>query len=165
MYLCKRFFKTRETVKSNIQQKISIKNRRAGFDYSFVEKFVAGIVLTGTEIKAIRQGKAALVDSYCYFRNSELFIKNMNISEYTEGNVYNHEPTRERKLLLTKQELSKLQKKLKDQGLTIIPLTLFTADSGYAKLEIALAKGKKLYDKREDLKTKDLDREMKRKYK
>lgn len=152
-------------MKSNIQQKISIKNRRAGFDYSFVEKFVAGIVLTGTEIKAIRQGKAALVDSYCYFRNGELFIKNMNISEYTEGNIYNHEPTRERKLLLTKQELSKLQKKLKDQGLTIIPLSLFTADSGYAKLEIALAKGKKLFDKREDLKTKDLDREMKRKYK
>lgn len=152
-------------MKSNIQQKISIKNRRAGFDYTFVEKFIAGIVLTGTEIKAIRQGKAALVDSYCYFRNGELFIKNMNISEYTEGNLYNHEPTRERKLLLTKQELSKLQKKLKDQGLTIIPLSLFTADSGYAKLEIALAKGKKLFDKREDLKTKDLDREMKRKYK
>lgn len=151
--------------KPNIQQKISIKNRRASFDYSFVEKFIAGIVLVGTEIKAIRQGKAALVDSYCYFKNGELFIKNMNISEYTEGNVYNHEPTRERKLLLSKQELNKLQKKIKNQGLTIIPLTLFTSDSGYAKLEIALAKGKKLFDKREDIKAKDIDRDLKRRFK
>ena len=89
----------------------------------------------------------------------------MNISEYTEGNLYNHEPTRERKLLLSKQELTKLQKKMKDQGLTIIPLTLFTSDSGYAKLEIALAKGKKLFDKREDIKAKDIDRDLKRKFK
>lgn len=151
--------------KSNIQQKISIKNRRASFDYTFIEKYVAGLVLVGTEIKSIRQGKASLVDSYCYFKNGELFIKNMNISEYTEGNVYNHEPTRERKLLLSKQELTKLQKKMKDQGLTIIPLNLFTADSGYAKLEIALAKGKKLFDKREDMKAKDIDRDLKRKFK
>jgi len=152
-------------VKSNIQQKISIKNRRASFDYSFIEKFVAGLVLVGTEIKSIRQGKASLVDSYCYFRGDELFIKNLNISEYTEGNLYNHEPTRERKLLLSRQELSKLQKKLKDQGLTIIPIHLFTSDSGYAKLEIALAKGKKLFDKREDMKTKDIDRDLKRRFK
>ena len=151
--------------KSNIQQKISIKNRRASFDYTFIEKYVAGLVLVGTEIKSIRQGKASLVDSYCYFKNGELFIKNMNISEYTEGNVYNHEPTRERKLLLSKQELTKLQKKMKDQGLTIIPLNLFTSDSGYAKLEIALAKGKKLFDKREDIKAKDIDRDLKRKFK
>lgn len=151
--------------KSNIQQKVSIKNRRASFDYSFIEKFTAGLVLVGTEIKSIRQGKASLVDSYCYFKNGELFIKNMNISEYTEGNVYNHEPTRERKLLLSKQELTKLQKKMKDQGLTIIPLSLFTSDSGYAKLEIALAKGKKLFDKREDMKAKDIDRDLKRKFK
>lgn len=152
-------------MKSNIQQKISIKNRRASFDYSFIEKFVAGLVLVGTEIKSIRQGKASLVDSYCYFRGDELFIKNLNISEYTEGNLYNHEPTRERKLLLSRQELSKLQKKLKDQGLTIIPIHLFTSDSGYAKLEIALAKGKKLFDKREDMKTKDIDRDLKRRFK
>lgn len=151
--------------KSNIQQKVSIKNRRASFDYTFIEKYIAGLVLVGTEIKSIRQGKASLVDSYCYFKNGELFIKNMNISEYTEGNVYNHEPTRERKLLLSKQELTKLQKKMKDQGLTIIPLNLFTADSGYAKLEIALAKGKKLFDKREDMKAKDIDRDLKRKFK
>ncbi len=152
-------------MKPNIQQKISIKNRRASFDYSFIETYTAGLVLLGTEIKAIRQGKAALVDSYCYFRNGELFIKNMNISEYTEGNLYNHEPQRERKLLLSKQELTKLQKKMKDQGLTIIPVTLFTSDSGYAKLEIALAKGKKLFDKRDDIKAKDIDRDLKRKFK
>ena len=98
-------------MKPNIQQKISIKNRRASFDYSFIEKYTAGIVLVGTEIKAIREGKASLVDSFCYFRNGELFIKSLNISIYTEGNLYNHEPTRERKLLLSKQELTKLQKK------------------------------------------------------
>lgn len=152
-------------MKPNIQQKISIKNRRASFDYSFIETYTAGLVLLGTEIKAIRQGKAALVDSFCYFRKGELYVKNLNISEYTEGNLYNHEPQRERKLLLSKQELSKLEKKMKDQGLTIIPITLFTSDSGYAKLEIALAKGKKLFDKRDDIKAKDIDRDLKRKFK
>lgn len=99
-------------MKPNIQQKISIKNRRASFDYSLLEKFTAGIVLLGTEIKAIREGKASLVDSFCYFRNGELFVKNLNVSIYTEGNLYNHEPTRERKLLLNKQEINKLQKKI-----------------------------------------------------
>ena len=152
-------------MKPNIQQKISIKNRRAGFDYTFIEKFTAGIVLLGTEIKSIREGKASLVESYCYFKNDELYIKSLNISIYTEGNLYNHEPTRERKLLLKKQELIKLRKKMQDKGLTIIPTVLFTSDSGYAKVEIAVAKGKKLYDKREDLKTKDLNREMDRKFK
>ena len=152
-------------MKPNIQQKISIKNRRASFDYSFIEKFTAGIVLVGTEIKSIREGKASLVDSFCYFRNGELYIKSLNVSIYTEGNVYNHEPTRERKLLLSKQELGKLEKKMQDKGLTIIPTLLFTSDTGYAKLEIAVAKGKKNYDKREDLKTKDLNRELDRKFK
>lgn len=152
-------------MKPNIQQKISIKNRRAGFDYTFIEKFTAGIVLLGTEIKSIREGKASLVDSYCYFKNEELYIRSLNISIYTEGNLYNHEPTRERKLLLHKQELTKLKKKMQDKGLTIVPTVLFTSDSGYAKVEIAVAKGKKLYDKREDLKTKDLNREMNRKFK
>jgi SsrA-binding protein len=152
-------------VKPNIQQKISIKNRRAGFDYTFIEKFTAGIVLLGTEIKSIREGKASLVDSYCYFKNDELYIRSLNISIYTEGNLYNHEPTRERKLLLHKQELVKLRKKMQDKGLTIVPTVLFTSDSGYAKVEIAVAKGKKLFDKREDLKTKDLNREMNRKFK
>ena len=151
-------------MKPNIQQKISIKNRRASFDYSLLEKFTAGIVLLGTEIKAIREGKASLVDSFCYFRNGELYAKNLNVSIYTEGNLYNHEPTRERKLLLNKQEINKLQKKLLDKGLTIIPTLLFTSDSGYAKLEIAIAKGKKLFDKRDDMKAKDIDRDLKRKF-
>ena len=151
-------------MKPNIQQKISIKNRRASFDYSLIEKYTAGIVLLGTEIKAIREGKASLVDSFCYFRNNELYVRNLNISIYTEGNLYNHEPTRERKLLLNKQEITKLQKKLLDRGLTLIPTLLFTSDSGYAKLEIALAKGKKLFDKRDDMKAKDIDRDLKRKF-
>ncbi len=151
-------------MKPNIQQKISIKNRRASFDYSLIEKYTAGIVLLGTEIKAIREGKASLVDSFCYFRNNELYVRNLNISIYTEGNLYNHEPTRERKLLLNKQEITKLQKKLLDKGLTLIPTLLFTSDSGYAKLEIALAKGKKLFDKRDDMKAKDIDRDLKRKF-
>lgn len=121
------------------------------------------MVLTGTEIKSIREGKAALVDSYCYFRNNELFIKNMNISEYSEGTHYNHEPNRERKLLLSKLEINRLVKKMKDQGLTIIPIRLFISDSGYAKLEIALAKGKKEFDKRETIKERDVKREIMRK--
>lgn len=151
-------------MKPNIQQKISIKNRRASFDYSLIETFTAGIVLLGTEIKAIREGKASLVDSFCYFRNGEVFVRNLNISIYTEGNLYNHEPTRERKLLLNKQELTKLQKKLVDKGLTLIPTLLFTSDNGYAKLEIAVAKGKKMFDKRDDMKAKDIDRDLKRKF-
>ena len=151
-------------MKPNIQQKISIKNRRASFDYSLIETFTAGIVLFGTEIKAIREGKASLVDSFCYLRNGEVFVRNLNISIYTEGNLYNHEPTRERKLLLNKQELTKLQKKLLDKGLTLIPTLLFTSESGYAKLEIAVAKGKKMFDKRDDMKAKDIDRDLKRKF-
>lgn len=154
-----------EIVKPNIQQNISIKNRRAGFDYSFIETFTAGIVLLGTEIKAIREGKASLTDSFCYFRQQELYVRGLNVSIYTEGNLYNHEPTRERKLLLNKNELTKLQKKMQDKGLTIIPIHLFTSDKGFAKLEIAVAKGKKMYDKREDLKTKDLNRETNRNFK
>ena len=121
------------------------------------------MVLQGTEIKSIREGKAALVDSYCYFRNDELYIKNMNIAAYTEGTHYNHEPNRERKLLLSKAELKKLQKKLTDQGLTVVPIRLFVSETGYAKLEIALAKGKKEFDKRESIKKRDTEREINRK--
>ncbi len=148
---------------TKILNNVNIENRRAKFDYQFIEKLVAGMVLTGTEIKSIREGKAALVDSYCYFRNSELYIKNMHIAEYSEGTHYNHEPNRERKLLLSKTELNKLQKKLKDQGLTVIPVRLFISQSGYAKLEIALAKGKKEFDKRESIKKRDTEREINRK--
>lgn len=150
---------------TKIVNNVHIENRRAKFDYQFLEKFVAGMVLTGTEIKSIREGKAALVDSYCYFRNGELFIKNMNITPYSEGTHYNHEPNRERKLLLSKAELRKLDKKLKDQGLTVVPVRLFISESGYAKLEIALAKGKKEFDKRESIKKRDTEKEIARKIK
>jgi SsrA-binding protein len=150
-------------VATKILNNVNIENRRAKFDYQFLEKHVAGMVLTGTEIKSIREGKAALVDSYCYFRNDELYIRNMHIAEYSEGTHYNHEPNRERKLLLSRQELNKLQKKLKDQGLTVVPVRLFIAESGYAKLEIALAKGKKEFDKREAIKKRDTEREINRK--
>ena len=144
---------------------ISIDNKRATFEYAIVEKYVAGIQLTGTEIKAIREGKAGLVDSYCFFFKDELWIKNMHISEYDKGSYNNHNPTRDRKLLLTKAELTKLQKKVKDQGLTIIALKLFIAESTYAKLDIALAKGKKVFDKREDIKQKDVKRDLDRRFK
>lgn len=143
---------------------INIENRRAKFDYQFLDKLVAGLVLKGTEIKSIREGKAALSDSYCYFRNNELFVRNMHITEYSEASFTNHDPTRERKLLLSKQEINKLLKKIKDQGLTIIPTRLFINEKGYAKLEIALAKGKKLFDKREDIKKRDVERETNRKF-
>jgi SsrA-binding protein len=143
---------------------INIENRRAKFDFQFLDKLIAGLVLKGTEIKSIREGKAALSDSYCYFRNGELFVKNMHITEYSEASFTNHDPTRERKLLLNKNEMNKLQKKMKDQGLTIVPTRLFINENGYAKLEIALAKGKKLYDKRDDIKKKDIEREMSRKF-
>jgi SsrA-binding protein len=143
---------------------VHIENRRAKFDYQFIERFTAGLVLKGTEIKAIREGKAGLSDSYCYFVNGELFIKNMHISEYSEASFASHDPLRDRKLLLTKTEISKLLKKSKDQGLSIIPVKLFISDKGYAKLEIALAKGKKEFDKREDIKKRDIERELSRKF-
>jgi SsrA-binding protein len=152
-------------VATKILNNVHIENRRAKFDYQFLEKLVAGMVLTGTEIKSIREGKAALVDSYCYFRNGELYIKNLNITPYSEGTHYNHEPNRERKLLLTKSEIRRLDKKLKDQGLTIVPVKLFISESGYAKLEIALAKGKKEFDKRESIKKRDTEKEIARKIK
>jgi len=148
-----------------LSNKINIENRRARFDYQFLENFTAGLVLKGTEIKSIREGKAGLSDSYCYFKNGELFIKNMHISEYSEASFYTHEPLRERKLLLSRQELSKLEKKIKDQGLTIIPVRLFLNEKGLAKLEIALSKGKKVFDKRDDIKKRDIEREIGRKIK
>lgn len=122
-------------------------------------------MLTGTEIKSIREGKAGLSDSYCYFRNSELFIRNMHITEYSEGTHYNHEPNRERKLLLNKVEINKISKRLKDQGLTLIPVRLFISESGYAKLEIAVAKGKKEFDKRDTIKQREAEKEIRRKIK
>jgi len=147
-----------------ISNTVNIENRRAKFDYQFLEQLTAGLVLRGTEIKSIREGKAGLSDSFCYFKNDELFVKNMHISGYSEASFYNHEPLRERKLLLSRQELNKLLKKIKDQGLTIIPTKLYITDKGFAKLNIALAKGKKLFDKRDDIKKRDLEREMNRKF-
>ncbi|MBN1145541.1 MAG: SsrA-binding protein SmpB [Bacteroidales bacterium] len=141
---------------------IDIKNKKAWHDFEIIDKFVAGIVLTGTEIKSLRAGKASLVDSYCFFNEGELFVKGMHISEYDFGSIYNHFPKRERKLLLTRRELKKLQKNVKEKGLTIIALKIFLAASRYAKLEIALARGKKEFDKREDIKKKDSKRQLDR---
>lgn len=141
---------------------MEIKNRRASFEYSFLDTFTAGLVLTGTEIKSIRQGKANLTDAYCIFFQDELFVRNMHISMYDEGTHFNHDPLRDRKLLLSKRELGKLMKELKNVGLTIIPTRLFISDKGYAKLNIALAKGKKTFDKRDDIKEKDIKRDMDR---
>ena len=143
---------------------INIQNRRASFDYSFIEKFIAGMVLTGTEIKSIRLGKVSLADSYCFMRNGELFITNMHINEYEKGSYNNHKPLRERKLLLNKNELEKIDRKLKDKGLTIVPIRMFISKESYAKLEIAVAKGKKSFDKREDIKKKDIERETSRRF-
>jgi SsrA-binding protein len=142
---------------------IDIKNKRASFDYEFLETLTAGIVLNGTEIKSIREGKASLSDAYCYFVGNELFVKNMHIAEYWWGNLNNHNPRRDRKLLLNRKELNKLLRKYKEKGLTIVATRLFIEENGYAKLEIALARGRKAYDKRENIKEKDLRREMERK--
>ena len=143
-------------------QNINIKNKRASFEYEFIEKFVAGIQLFGTEIKSIRAGKASLVDSYCYFTKNELYVVGMHISEYKFGSYYNHQEKRERKLLLNRKELKKLDRKTKESGLTIVPLRLFINERGFAKLEIALCRGKKHYDKRESLKQRDHKREIDR---
>ena len=149
--------------------KINIKNKKASFEYNLLDKYTAGIQLTGTEIKSIRANKANLTDSYCAFLRpaygtgrDELWVKEMYIAEYAQGSYNNHEPKRDRKLLLNRQELKKLSVKVKQGGLTIVPLRLFINARGLAKLEIALAKGKKLYDKREDLKRKDAKRDIER---
>jgi SsrA-binding protein len=141
---------------------VNIKNKKASFEYFLLERFTAGIQLTGTEIKSIRESKASIAEAYCLFINNELFIRNMHISEYTYGTYNNHEPRRDRKLLLTKRELKKLNNRLKEQGTTIVPTLMYISDKGFAKLEIALAKGKKQYDKRETIKGKDIQREIDR---
>jgi len=148
--------------KDKIEKNVEIKNRRASFEYSFLEKYTAGIMLMGTEIKSIRQGKINLTDAYCLFLGEGLYIRQMNISKYNEGTHYNHDPLRDRKLLLTKRELRKLQNSLKDVGLTMIPTRMYISDRGFAKVDIALAKGKKLYDKRDSIKEKDVKRSMER---
>ena len=148
--------------KSKFSKHLTINNRKARYEFHFLDKYVAGLSLKGTEIKSIREGKVNFQDAFCYFNDGELYVKQMQISPYTEGSYYNHEAARERKLLLTKRELAKLEGKMNEAGLTIVPTRLFINDRGLAKLEIALAKGKKLYDKREDIKQKDTKRELAR---
>ena len=144
---------------------IRIKNKRATREYFIQDRLVAGIILTGTEIKSIRNGKANLADAFCVFENGELFVRSMHIAEYSYGSYNNHLAKRDRKLLLTARELKKLNTKVKEKGFTIIPTLLFINDRGLAKLEIALARGKHYYDKREDLKKRDTQREIDRQMK
>ncbi len=141
---------------------INIKNKKASFNFQFLEKYIAGIQLTGTEIKSIRLGKASLVDSYCYFYGDELYLKGMHVAEYSFGSYNNHDPKRNRKLLLTRPELKKLKKKSEEKGNTIVATRLFINERGLAKVEIALARGKKEYDKREDIKERDMKRQISR---
>ena len=141
---------------------MDIKNRSAYFEYFIDDKYVAGIVLTGTEVKSLRAGKASFNDSYCIFHENELWLRSFHIAEYSHGTVNNHEPLRERKLLLKARELKKLDAKIREKGYTIIPLRLFFNDKNLIKMEIGLGKGKKLHDKRETIKQRDTDREIKR---
>jgi len=142
--------------------RIEIRNKKASFLYEFIEKFIAGIQLTGTEIKSIRMGKVSLTDAYCYFSDHELWVKNMHIAEYEWGTYTNHDPARDRKLLLKRQELKRLEKKVNVRGYTIVVIRLFINERGLAKTEIALARGKKEYDRREEIKRRDAQRDMNR---
>ena len=141
---------------------MEIKNRSAYFEYYIDDKYTAGVVLTGTEVKSLRTGKASFNDSYCLFQKGELWLRSMHIAEYTHGTVNNHDPLRDRKLLLNKRELKKMEGKIKEKGYTIVPLRLYFNEQNIAKIEIGLGKGKKLHDKRESIKQRDTDREIKR---
>lgn len=149
-------------MKSDLAKKVDIKNKAAGFEFELQDRLVAGIVLTGTEIKSVRQQKVNAQDSFCQFRGSELFLVNLHISPYEQGTYNNHPPKRDRKLLLKKQELRKWQKRTEEKGMAIVLTRLFIDDSGLCKVEIALGKGKKLHDKRETIKERDVEREMRR---
>jgi SsrA-binding protein len=157
-------FQLADKKKERFAKTVNLQNRKASFEYQFLDTFTAGIALTGTEIKSIRESKANLSDAFCLMMGSELFVRQLHIAPYEQGTYNNHNPLRDRKLLLTKKELRKLGERLKDQGLTIVPTRLFINDRGLAKLEIALAKGKKHYDKRESIKERDVKREMDREY-
>jgi SsrA-binding protein len=139
-----------------------LRNRQAYYEYFIDDKFDAGMVLTGTEVKSLRAGKASFNDAYCYINKGELYIKSLHIAEYSHGTTNNHDPLRERKLLLTKRELKKIESKIKEKGITVVPLRIFFSEKGLAKIEIGLGKGKKLYDKRETIKQRDTQREMKK---
>jgi len=144
------------------QREINIKNRKAEYEYFFVERYEAGIVLLGTEIKSIRDGNANIKEAYCFMRNGELFVRNMHISEYKHGTINNHDPIRVRKLLLNKRELKKLDRKIREKGSTIVPTRLFINERGFAKIEVALARGKKSYDKRNTIKDRENKRDLQR---
>lgn len=144
---------------------IRFENRKARFDYFFIDKYVAGMVLKGSEIKAIREGKVSFNDAYVYNKNGELFVKNLYIGEYSNASFSTHKPLRERKLLLNKSEIRKIIRELQTKGITVVPVVLFINNKGLAKLEIAVAKGKKSYDKRESIKRADLERQEGRKFK
>lgn len=151
------------SAKSNRFEKVvNIRNKKASFEFEFIDTYVAGVMLKGTEIKSIREGKVSLTEAYCVFYENELFIRQMHISPYSMASSYNHEAVRDRKLLLKKKELEKLQTKSQEKGLAIIPVRIFINDRGKAKMEIALARGKKIHDKRQDLKEKDAKRELQR---
>ena len=139
-----------------------IRNRQAYYDYFIDDKYDAGMVLTGTEVKSLRAGRASFNDSYCYFHRGEMWIKSLHIAEYSHGTSSNHDPLRERKLLLNKKELRKIESKIKEKGVSVVPLRIFFSDKGIAKIELGLGKGKKLYDKRETIKQRDNQREMKK---
>lgn len=147
---------------SKIKKNINISNKKALFLYNILKKYVAGIVLNGTEVKAVRMSNVSINEAFCYFKKSELYIKNMNISEYSLGTYLNHKPNRERKLLLNKKELKILENKIKERGFTIIPIELKMSETGFVKLEIGLAQGKKVFDKRQSIKEKDNKRELDR---
>ena len=153
-------------MKEQAEQNVYIKNKRAYFDFHIDDKYVAGIKLLGTEIKSIRQGKANLTDSFCTFIDDNLYVRNLHISEYSHGSFYNHEAKRDRVLLLQKKELKKLKSRTEEKGFTIVPLSIFINDRGFAKIEIGLAQGKKTFDKRDSMKERDskieMDRVMKR---
>jgi SsrA-binding protein len=145
-----------------LSEKVYIKNKPATFEYAIEDRLTAGIVLTGSEIKSVRNGKVSFNDSYCFFDDGELWIKSLHISEYVNAGYAGHDPVRERKLLLNKRELNKWATRVKEKGLTIVPLAVFINENGYAKVELGLGKGKKLHDKRESIKERDVQKEIKR---
>jgi SsrA-binding protein len=148
--------------KQRFSNTINIRNRQAGYEYELLDTYIAGIVLTGTEIKSIREGKVNLQDGYCYFNQGEVFVKSINITPYAQGTHYNHEATRERKLLLKRAEIRKLEARIEEKGLTLVPLRLFINDRGFAKMEIAVGRGKKVHDKRDSIKEREAKRELDR---
>jgi len=148
-----------------VNKKIFFKNRKATFNYEVFDKYTAGIILKGTEIKSIRSSLITMNSSYCVVDNSTIYVKDLNISEYAFGNVNNHDPIRKRKLLLNKREINQIKKKVSEKKLSIIPLNLFISDRGFAKIEIALCKGKKIYDKRESVKKREVDRKLRQDFK